>query len=247
MMLKEKVAVVTGSGRGIGRAIAERLAREGASIVVCDVDEASATGTASEIRASHQVKTLGLKADVTKPAEVDDLVAKAVETFGTIHILVNNAGITRDGLLLRMREEDWDLVLSVNLKSAFLCTKAAIKHIMRADYGRIINIASVVGIMGNAGQANYSASKGGLIAFTKTIAKEFAGRGVTSNAIAPGFIQTPMTDKLKDEDKAKLAELIPMKTLGKPGHVADAAAFLASPDASYITGQVIAVDGGMTM
>ncbi len=247
MMLKEKVAVVTGSGRGIGRAIAERLAREGASIVVCDVDEASATGTASEIRASHQVKTLGLKADVTKPAEVDDLVAKAVETFGTIHILVNNAGITRDGLLLRMREEDWDLVLSVNLKSAFLCTKAAIKHIMRADYGRIINIASVVGIMGNAGQANYSASKGGLIAFTKTIAKEFAGRGVTSNAIAPGFIQTPMTDKLKDEDKAKLAELIPMKTLGKPEHVADAAAFLASPDASYITGQVIAVDGGMTM
>ncbi len=247
MKLKDKVAIVTGSGRGIGRAIAERLAKEGAILVICDVDEASAMATASEIANTYKVKTLGLKVDVTKAAEVDELVKKTAETFGVINILVNNAGITRDGLLLRMKEEDWDLVLNVNLKSAFLCTKAAVRHIMRADYGRIINIASVVGMMGNAGQANYSASKGGLIAFTKTIAKEFAGKGTTANAIAPGFIKTPMTEKLKDEEKAKLAELIPLKQLGMPEQVADAVAFLASPDAAYITGQVLAVDGGMTM
>jgi 3-oxoacyl-[acyl-carrier protein] reductase len=247
MKLKDKVAIVTGSGRGIGRAIAERLAKEGATLVICDVDEASAMSTAAEIAKTYQVKTLGLKADVTKAAEVEELTKKAVESFGAINILVNNAGITRDGLLLRMKEEDWDLVLNVNLKSAFLCTKAAIRHVMRADYGRVINIASVVGLMGNAGQANYSASKGGMIAFTKTIAKEFAGKGITANAVAPGFIKTPMTDKLKDEEKAKLAELIPLKQLGTPEAVADAVAFLASPDAAYITGQVLAVDGGMTM
>lgn len=247
MKIKDKVAIVTGSGRGIGRAIAERLAKEGATLVICDVDETSAATTATEIQNAYQVKTLGLKVDVTKAAEVEELVKKTVDAFGTINILVNNAGITRDGLLLRMKEEDWDLVLNVNLKSAFLCTKAAIKHIMRADYGRVINIASVVGLMGNAGQANYSASKGGMIAFTKTIAKEFAGKGTTANAIAPGFIQTPMTDKLKDEEKAKLAEMIPLKALGTANQVADAVAFLASPDAAYITGQVLAVDGGMTM
>jgi len=247
MKLKDKVAIVTGSGRGIGRAIAERLAKEGATLVICDVDEASAMGTATEIANTYNVKTLGLKVDVTKAAEVDELVKKTAETFGGINILVNNAGITRDGLLLRMKEEDWDLVLNVNLKSAFLCTKSAIKHIMRADYGRVINIASVVGLMGNAGQANYSASKGGMIAFTKTIAKEFEGKGTTAKAIAPGFIQTPRTDKLKDDEKARLAERIPLKTLGTAGQVADAVAFLASPDAAYITGQVLAVDGGMTM
>jgi 3-oxoacyl-[acyl-carrier protein] reductase len=238
---------VTGSGRGIGRAIAERLAKEGAILVICDVDEPSAMNTAAEIAKAYQVKTLGLKVDVTKAAEVEELTKKTVEAFGAINILVNNAGITRDGLLLRMKEEDWDLVLNVNLKSAFLCTKAAMRHIMRADYGRVINIASVVGLMGNARQANYSASKGGLIALTKTIAKEFAGKGTTANAVAPGFIKTPMTDKLKDDEKARLADLIPLKSLGTAEQVADAVAFLASPDAAYITGQVLAVDGGMTM
>jgi 3-oxoacyl-[acyl-carrier protein] reductase len=247
MKLKEKVAIVTGSGRGIGRAIAERLAKDGANIVVCDVDGDGASKTASEIAGQYGVKTIGVKVDVTKSDEVDALVKQTVDTFGGINILVNNAGITRDGLMLRMKEEDWDLVINVNLKSAFLCTKSAIKHIMRSDYGRVINIASVIGIMGNAGQANYSASKGGMIAFTKTVAKEFASKGVTANAIAPGFIQTAMTDKLKDEDKAKMTEIIPLKSLGKPEHVADAVAFFASPDAAYVTGQVLAVDGGMAM
>ncbi len=247
MKLTDKVAIVTGSGRGIGRCIAERLAAEGASIVVCDVDGDGATNTAAEIASQFSVKTLGVKVDVTKSDEVDALVKQTVDCFGKINILVNNAGITRDGLMLRMKEEDWDLVLSVNLKSAFLCTKSAVRHIMRTDYGRVINIASVVGLMGNAGQANYSASKGGMISLTKTVAKEFASKGITANAIAPGFIQTAMTDKLKDEDKQKLAEIIPLKTLGLPRQVADAVAFLASPDAEYITGQVLAVDGGMTM
>jgi len=247
MKLKDKVAIVTGSGRGIGRSIAERLAQDGATLVICDVDETTAVATANEIAAQYGVKTLGLKTDVTKAAEVDDLMKKTVDTFGTINILVNNAGITRDGLLLRMKEEDWDLVLTVNLKSAFLCTKAAAKTLMRSDYARVINIASVVGLMGNAGQANYSASKGGMVAFTKTVAKEFAGKGLTANAIAPGFIQTAMTDKLSDEARQKMADTIPLKQLGTPKHVADAVAFLASPDAAYITGQVLAVDGGMTM
>lgn len=247
MTLKDKVAIVTGSGRGIGRSIAERLAREGATLVICDVDADGAAKTADEIAKQFNVKTLGLKIDVTKAAEVEELVKKTVDTFGTVNILVNNAGITRDGLLLRMKEEDWDLVLNVNLKSAFLCTKAAVRFMMRADYGRIVNIASVVGLMGNAGQANYSASKGGMVAFTKTVAKEFAVKGITANAIAPGFIQTAMTDKLSDEARQKMADMIPLKTLGTPQQVADAVAFLASPDAAYITGQVLAVDGGMTM
>ncbi|OGJ89514.1 MAG: 3-oxoacyl-[acyl-carrier-protein] reductase [Candidatus Raymondbacteria bacterium RifOxyC12_full_50_8] len=246
MKLQNKVALVTGGGRGIGKAIADRLAREGANIIVCDIDQATAEAAAKEISAMG-VKAIGLVCDVSKSADVEEMVKKAVEAFGTINILVNNAGITRDGLLLRMKEEEWDLVLNVNLKSAFLCTKFAIKHIMRAGYGRVINIASVVGLMGNAGQANYAASKGGLIAFTKTVAKEFAGKGVTSNAIAPGFIRTAMTDKLKDEDKAKLTQFIPLGSLGEAAHVADAVAFLASPDAAYVTGQVLAVDGGMTM
>jgi 3-oxoacyl-[acyl-carrier protein] reductase len=246
MELKDKSAIVTGSARGIGLAIAQKLARSGANVAVCDVDEAGAKAAAESLKALG-VKTLGLKTDVTRADDVESLVKAAADAFGGINILVNNAGVTRDGLLMRMKEEDWDLVLNVNLKGAFLCTKCAIKYIMKSGYGRIINIASVVGLMGNAGQANYAASKGGLIALTKTLAKEFASRGVTANAVAPGFIQTAMTDKLKDEDKGKLTEQIPLKTLGQPGHVADAVHFLASSAAAYMTGQVLAVDGGMTM
>jgi 3-oxoacyl-[acyl-carrier protein] reductase len=246
MELKDKSAIVTGSARGIGLAIARKLAESGVNVAVCDVDEAGARAAAESFKALG-IKALGLKADVTRAADVEALVKAAADAFGGVNILVNNAGVTRDGLLMRMKEEDWDLVLNVNLKGAFLCTKCAIKYIMKSDYGRVINIASVVGLMGNAGQANYAASKGGLIALTKTLAKEFASRGVTANAVAPGFIQTAMTDKLKDEDKQKLTERIPLKTLGQPGNVADAVHFLASPTAAYITGQVLAVDGGMTM
>jgi len=246
MRLKDKVAVITGGGRGIGKAIARKFAAEGATLALLDVDETTVMQCADEMR-TLGVKAQGFKADVTSSAQVEEAMKKTAEAFGAIHILVNNAGITRDGLILRMKEEEWDIVLNVNLKSAFLCTKYAIKYIMKAGYGRIISIASVVGLMGNAGQANYSASKGGLVAFTKTIAKEFAGRGVTANAIAPGFIRSAMTDKLGEEVKKKYIDAIPLNRFGEAEDVADTAAFLASPEAAYVTGQVLAVDGGMTM
>lgn len=245
-MLKDKIAIVTGSGRGIGRAIAEKLGENGASLVICDIDQETAENTAKEL-AAKGMKTLGIKADVTNAADVDAMIKACVEEFGGLDILVNNAGVTRDGLLMRMKEEDWDMVLNVNLKSAFLCTKSASRNLMKSKSGRIINIASVVGLTGNAGQANYAASKGGIIAFTKTIAKEFSSRKVTSNAIAPGFIQTAMTEKLSQDQKDKLINVIPLKELGLPEDVAAAVLFFASDLASYVTGQVLAVDGGMTM
>jgi 3-oxoacyl-[acyl-carrier protein] reductase len=184
---------------------------------------------------------------VSKAADVERMFAETLEAFGKIDILVNNAGITRDGLLMRMKEEDWDLVLNINLKSAFLCCKEACRPMMKARYGKIINIASVVGLMGNAGQANYSASKAGMIGLTKTLAREFASRNINVNAIAPGFIRTAMTDKLTDAEKEKLSSQIPMAKLGSPEDVANAALFLSSPLSDYITGQVITVDGGLVM
>lgn len=244
--LKSKTALVTGGGRGIGREIAMRLAQAGCSVAVSDIDAATAQSTAGELEAMG-VKSLALQANVAKIDEVEKMFKDFIGAFGTMDILVNNAGITRDGLLVRMKEEDWDLVLQVNLKSAYLCCKEAARIMMKARAGKIVNIASVVGIIGNFGQANYSASKAGLIGLTKTVARELAGKSVNVNAVAPGFIKTAMTDKLSDADKEKLAVNIPMQKLGSASDVANAVLFLASPLSDYITGQVLTVDGGLVM
>jgi 3-oxoacyl-[acyl-carrier protein] reductase len=244
--LSGKKALVTGAGRGIGRQIALTLANAGADVAICDVDLASAQQTVGDIEAMGR-KSLAVKSDVSKATDVAALVEAVVTAFGTLDILVNNAGITRDNLIMRMKEEDWDLVLAINLKSAYLCCKEACRPMMKARSGKIINIASVVGLMGNAGQANYSASKAGLIGLTKTLAREFSSRSINVNAVAPGFIQTAMTDKLSEADKAKLTANIPLQKLGQPADVANAVLFLASPLADYITGQVITVDGGLVM
>ena len=243
---KGKNALVTGAGRGIGREIALRLAQAGANIAVCDVDLSSAQNTAMEIESLGQ-KALAFQADVSKANAVSDMFAAFFQAFPILDILVNNAGITRDGLIMRMKEEDWDLVIDINLKSAFLCCKEASRHMMKARCGKIVNVASVVGIMGNAGQVNYSASKAGLIGLTKSLAKEFATRNIQVNAVAPGFIQTAMTEKLSAVEKEKLAAIIPSQKLGVPLDVANAVLFLSSPLSDYITGQVLAVDGGLAM
>jgi len=246
MVLKDRVAMVTGGARGIGKAIALTFADEGADIAICDVNADALKLAQEEIgRKARQVLT-GV-VDVTKAGEVESFVQKILDKFKKIDILVNNAGITRDGLLVRMSESDWDMVLDVNLKGAFNCTKAVSKIMMKQRDGRIINIASIIGIMGNAGQANYAASKGGLIALTKTIAKELASRNVRANAIAPGFIQTDMTAKLSDETKSEMQKQIPLGSLGTVQDVANLALFLVSDDSAYITGQVVQVDGGMVM
>jgi 3-oxoacyl-[acyl-carrier protein] reductase len=241
-----KNALVTGGGRGIGREIALALAQVGANVAVCDIDEATAQSTAREIQALGR-KGLGLKADVSKAADISAMFQSFSQTFPTLDILVNNAGITRDNLLIRMKEEDWDLVLTINLKSAFLCCKEAARTMMKARSGKIINIASIVGINGNAGQANYSASKAGLIGLTKTLAKELASRNIQVNAIAPGFIRTAMTDKIPEAEKEKLLSQIPLQRLGSPQDIAGAVAFLASPLADYISGHVLVVDGGRSV
>jgi 3-oxoacyl-[acyl-carrier protein] reductase len=244
--LAGKTALVTGGGRGIGRDIAMRLAQAGADTGVCDIDIESANKTAADIEAMG-LKSFAVKADVSSASDVEAMFAGFISTFGRIDILVNNAGITRDGLIVRMKEADWDSVLNINLKSAFLCCREAARPMMKARSGKIVNIASVVGLMGNAGQANYSASKAGLIGLTKTLAKEFASRSINVNAVAPGFIQTAMTDKLSPADKEKLAQHIPMQKLGSPANVADAVLFLSSALSDYITGQVLTVDGGLVM
>ncbi|MDA8424047.1 MAG: 3-oxoacyl-[acyl-carrier-protein] reductase [Nitrospiraceae bacterium] len=246
MSLSGKIALVTGAAQGIGRDIALALATDGADVAICDVNLDAAHKTAGDIEAKGG-KSLALKANVAASADVIAMIDQVVEKFGRIDILVNNAGITRDGLILRMKDEDWDLVLSINLKGSFLCTKAALKYMSKQRGGTIINIASIVGAMGNAGQANYVASKAGLIGLTKTIAREYANRGITANAVAPGFIDTAMTQALSENVRQELAKQIPMGKLGTPEDVANAVRFLASPWASYITGQVIHVNGGMYM
>ncbi len=246
MELEGKVALVTGGAQGIGRAIGLLLAQKGATIVISDINIQKAEETAQEIEALGQ-RAMAVQVDVANFQEVEKMVDAIVEKFSRIDILVNNAGITRDKLILRMSEEDWDSVIRINLKGTFNCTKAALKYMSRQRSGKIVNIASVVGIMGNAGQANYSASKAGIIGFTKTIAREFAQRGINVNAIAPGYIQTPMTDVLPEKVKEELKRLIPMERLGQPEDVAQAVLFLVSEASSYITGQVLNVNGGIYM
>ena len=246
MLLKDRVAIITGGARGIGRQIALSFAKEGADIALCDVNAEALAVTQKDIEAMGRKAVTGV-VDVTKSDQVESFVQKTLDKFGKIDILVNNAGITKDGLLVRMSESDWDAVIAVNLKGAFNCTKAVSKIMMKQRDGRIVNMASIIGIMGNAGQANYAASKGGLIALTKTVAKELASRNVRANAIAPGFIQTEMTAKLPDNVKSEMLKFVPLARFGTVQDVANLALFLASDNSSYITGQVIQVDGGMVM
>lgn len=245
-MPKEKVAVITGASRGIGRSIALALAAQGATIVAVDMDQVSTEAVVAELKAAGG-KALAVVGNVTVSADVERMIEEAMGAFGRVDILVNNAGITRDGLLMRMKDEDWDAVLSVNLKGAFLCTRAAFKVMSKQRYGRIINIASIVGQMGNAGQANYCASKAGLIGLTKSNAREMAKRSITVNAVAPGFIATAMTDALSDKVRAELTAQIPLERLGSADDIANAVVFLASEAAGYITGHVLSVNGGMYM
>lgn len=246
MKLAGKVALVTGGAQGIGKAVALLLARNGADIVVSDINLEKAEETAKEVQTLGR-KALALKVDVATFGDVEKMVEAILSQFGHVDILVNNAGIARDKLILRMTEEDWDAVLNINLKGTFNCTKAVVRHMSKQKSGKIVNIASVVGEMGNAGQGNYAASKAGVIGFTKTIAREFAQRGINVNAIAPGYIVTPMTDALPDKAKEELKRLIPMDRLGRPEDVAEAVLFLVSESANYITGQVLNVNGGIYM
>jgi 3-oxoacyl-[acyl-carrier protein] reductase len=247
MNLTGKVAIVTGGGRGIGREIAIKLATDGADVVINDIgNPAPAEETISAIKALGR-KSLAVLGDVSVTEDVNKLVETAVNTMGKVDILVNNAGITRDGLLMRMSDDDWDKVLAVNLKGVFLCTRAVLRPMVKARTGRIISLSSIVGIIGNAGQANYASAKAGIIGFTKSIAKEVASRNITVNAVAPGFIDTAMTQILPEEKRKELAAHIPAGYLGTPRDIAEAIAFLASDEARYITGQVLTVDGGISL
>lgn len=247
MQLKGKTALVTGSGRGLGKAIAKKLAQMGANIVINDVESSDSVDATAEEFKSEGYSVAVTKGDVRNEEDVKRMIKVAVDSFGSLDILVNNAGVTRDKPMAMMSEEDWDLVLDINLKGAFLCTKAATKIMMKQRRGKIINIASVAGIMGNPGQANYSASKAGLIGLTKSTAREFASRNITCNAVAPGFILSKMTEVLPDKVKETYLNSIPLKRFGTPEDVANAVGFLASEESDYITGQVIHIDGGLVM
>lgn len=243
---ERQAALVTGAARGIGKAIAERLARGGLNVVLCDLLEAEMAETRRELE-SLGSDTLTFNCDVTDSAKVAAMVKETEEHYGRLDVLVNNAGITRDKLLMRMSDEDWERVLAVNLRSVFNCTRSVIRGMVSRRRGRIISISSVIGLMGNVGQANYGASKAGIIGFSKSVAREVASRGVTVNVIAPGYIATPMTESLPDKAKEQLFNMIPMKRLGQPEDIANVVAFLASDDAGYITGQVVNVNGGIYM
>jgi len=245
-MVQDKIAVVTGASRGIGRSISLALSAAGATIVAMDMDQAATDAIVAEIKAAGG-KAFAVVGNVTLPEDAEKMIDAAMNEYGRVDILVNNAGITRDGIFLRMKDEDWDAVLTVNLKGAFLCSRAASKVMTKQRYGRIINIASVVGQMGNAGQANYCASKAGLIGLTKSNARELAKRNITVNAVAPGFIATAMTDALSDKVKAELTAQIPLERLGTADDIANAVLFLASENSGYVTGHVLSVNGGMYM
>ena len=246
MDLKGKIAIVTGAAQGIGKVIALGLAKCGADIAVSDINEDSLNAVVKEIEALG-CKAIAVKMDVSSLKDCEDMVKKTVDAFGKVDILINNAGITRDTVLLRMKEEQWDQVIQVNLKGTFNCTKAVIRSMFKQKSGKIINISSVTGAMGNAGQANYSASKAAVMGFTKSIAREYAHCGITVNAVAPGFIKTAMTDAIPEKDRDAMISIIPAKRLGLPEDVADTVCFLASDMANYITGQVIHINGGMYM
>jgi 3-oxoacyl-[acyl-carrier protein] reductase len=247
MGFEERVAIVTGGRRGIGRAIACLLAERGANIVIADRENEEAQETANQISASCGRRTLAISTDVSNPRSAQELIDKTFAEFSRVDILVNNAGVTRDTLILRMTEEDWDTVIDVNLKGAWNCSKAAVRPMMKQRFGRIINISSVSGLAGQAGQTNYSASKAGLIGFSKALAREVASRGITVNVVAPGFVPTALTHDLPVELKDTMMKMIPLGRWGEPEEIAQAVAFFASDEASYITGQVLSVDGGMMM